>query len=69
MQNKNSLSEIIQSTGIRKAHLAFLMNMPTGTFNNKLNTKQIAYHFTAQEEKQLKMILHNIAKTILNYTK
>jgi hypothetical protein len=40
------------------------MNMPVGTFKNKLNENQIAYHFTDSEQEQLLEVLRELASDI-----
>lgn len=40
------------------------MEMPYGTFKNKLNDAQPAYKFKPEEEERLKVILKEIAETI-----
>jgi len=65
-QSKGSLTlyQLVEQTGIGKAHLASKMGMPPGTFNNKLSDKQTAYRFTEDEEAKLKEILRNISAMI-----
>lgn len=55
---------MIERHRINKAHLAFKMNMPVGTFKNKLSDKQTSYRFTEQEEQQLIAILRDMADDI-----
>ena len=59
-----TLSQLIDKHNINKAHLAFKMNMPSGTFKNKLSEKQTAYRFTESEEDKLKEILRDMAADI-----
>ncbi len=59
-----TLSQLIDKHSINKAHLAFKMGMPVGTFKNKLSDKQTAYRFTEEEEERLKVILRDIAADI-----
>jgi hypothetical protein len=40
------------------------MNMPVGTFKNKLSDKQSAYRFTDEEMENLKAILRDMAADI-----
>jgi hypothetical protein len=40
------------------------MNMPVGTFKNKLSEKQTAYKFTEDEQERLKGILREMAADI-----
>lgn len=44
--------------------MASKMEMPVGTFKNKLSEKQTAYKFTEQEEDKLKEILRDMAADI-----
>ena len=55
---------MIEVHSINKAHLASKMEMPKGTFNNKLSDKQTAYRFTEAEEEKLKEILRDMAADI-----
>lgn len=55
---------MIEIHSINKAHLASKMEMPVGTFKNKLSEKQTAYKFTEQEEDKLKEILRDMAADI-----
>jgi hypothetical protein len=59
-----TLSLLIERHRINKAHLASKMNMPQGTFNNKLSEKQTAYRFTEVEEQALIAILRDMADDI-----
>lgn len=62
--NSLTLFQLIGETGINKAHLASKMQMPAGTFKNKLSDKQDKYRFTDEEEARLIEILKDIAETI-----
>lgn len=69
MKNSNqpaglSLSQLVEKHAINKAHLASKMEMPVGTFKNKLSEKQTAYRFTGEEEEKLKIILRDMAADI-----
>ena len=69
MNNSNqvgqlTLSQLIEKHAINKAHLASKMNMPRGTFKNKLADNQPAYKFTDLEEKALIAILRDLADDI-----
>jgi hypothetical protein len=55
---------LIEKHAINKAHLASKMNMPVGTFKNKLSDKQTAYRFTEEEIFRLKEILRDMAADI-----
>lgn len=59
-----TLSQLIETHAINKARLASKMEMPQGTFNNKLSEKQTAYKFTELEEEKLKVILRDMAADI-----
>ena len=54
----------MERTGISKAHLASEMQMPIGTFKNKINDTQTAYKFKPEEEERLKEILKGYAELI-----
>ena len=69
MENSQSngsmtLCQLVDTHSINKAHLASKMNMPVGTFKNKLSDKQSAYRFTEAEEDALKSILRDMAADI-----
>jgi hypothetical protein len=55
---------LIEKHAINKAHLASKMNMPVGTFKNKLSDKQTAYRLTDEELERLKTILRDMAADI-----
>jgi hypothetical protein len=59
-----TLNQLIERHSINKAHLASKMNMPVGTFKNKLSEKQTAYKFTEDEQERLKGILREMAADI-----
>ena len=59
-----TLSQLIEATGISKAHLASKMGMPAGTFKNKLSDKQNVYRFTEEEQDKLREILRDKASLI-----
>lgn len=55
---------MIDRHSINKAHLASKMEMPVGTFKNKLNKKLLQYRFSEDEETRLKEILLDMAADI-----
>ena len=59
-----TLSLLISKHSLNKAYLASKMNMPVGTFKNKLNEKLTQYRLTEIEEEQLKDILLHMAADI-----
>lgn len=69
MKNSNqstglTLFQLIERHSINKAHLASKMNMPRGTFKNKLSEKETAYRFTDEETQRLFAILRDMAADI-----
>ena len=54
----------MEAAGISKAHLASEMEMPIGTFKNKISDTQTAYKFKPEEEEKLKEILRGYAELI-----
>lgn len=62
--NGMTLSQLITTHSINRAHLASKMGMPVGTFNNKLSEKLSQYRFTESEEEKLKEILKDMAADI-----
>lgn len=60
-----TLCQLIEQTGISKAHLSSKMKMPVGTFKNKLNDSQPKYKFKPEEEERLRSLLIGIAETII----
>lgn len=62
--NGLTLCQLIEQTGISKAHLASKMEMSYGTFKNKLNDSQAKYKFKPDEEEKLKEILRDYAELI-----
>lgn len=59
-----TLSTLIDRHSINKAHLASKMDMPVGTFKNKLNEKLTQYRFSEGEETRLKEILLDMSADI-----
>lgn len=59
------MEEFINRNKLNKGHLASKMNMPLGTFCNKLNQKHSAY-FTDAEIIRLKLILKELHIDLLN---
>ena len=57
------LLELIDNWSINKALLAFKMNMPKGTFNNKLSAAH-STQFSADEKKKLIGILRDMSSDI-----
>ena len=55
------LPAVIEKFKLNKTYLAQQMNMPAGTFKNKLNLKQEAYKFTKDEYLKLIGVLTSIA--------
>ena len=72
MTNKNqssglTLSQLIERHSINKAHLASKMNMPLGTFCNKLSPKHSST-FSDAETICLKMVLKEMGVDIAGVT-
>ena len=55
---------LIDGWKLNKVALASKMNMPVGTFKNKLNEKQTAYRFTEEESEQLLAVLRDLSADI-----
>lgn len=55
---------MVEQVGIAKSHLASKMNMPRGTFKNKLSDTQTKYSFSEEEKNQLIEILRDDAALI-----
>lgn len=63
-QKSNSqptVQTLIDGWKLNKVTLASKMNMPVGTFKNKLNENQLAYKFTESEHDQLLEVLRELA--------
>lgn len=60
----NSIEMIQKIYHINKVYLASKMDMPVGTFKNKLSPTQTAYKFTEDEENKLKNILLEMSTDI-----
>lgn len=59
------MHEIIEKWKLNKGHLASKLEMPLGTFCNKLNPKHSAY-FTDKEIIRLKMVLKELSADLDN---
>lgn len=59
-----TLQTLISQWKLNRVLLASKMNMPVGTFKNKLSDKQIAYSFTTEETEQLKSVLMDMSADI-----
>jgi len=59
-----TLQTLINLWKLNKVHLASKMDMPVGTFKNKLSPTQTAYKFTEDEENKLKNILLEMSTDI-----
>lgn len=57
--------EIIEKWKINHSELARKLEIPVGTFNNKLSQSQNIYNFTPLEEEKIKSILRELATDIL----
>ena len=55
------LSQTIDKLKINKTYLAEKMNMPVGTFKNKLNPNQASYKFTRDEYNKLLKVVQELA--------
>lgn len=63
--DKINICEIIAHNRLNKAHLARLMNMPVGTFKNKILTSLPMYNLTDIEYNKLAAILKSMAEDIV----
>jgi hypothetical protein len=63
-KKKPTLQSLISMWHINKVYLASKMDIPAGTFNNKLSTTQTAYKFTEDKENKLKNILLEMSSDI-----
>ena len=59
-----TLPEIIEKHKLNKAHLARLMNMPPGTFKNKVLKNVQPYHLTTLESEKLLGILKELCEDL-----
>lgn len=63
-----TLHDLLISTGYPATELAKRIDMPKGTFNNKLKGNNGAY-FTGPEQVRILEELERISKEMLNFTK
>ena len=58
------MEKIVKDLKLNKVYLSSKMNMPFGTFNNKISSSQPAYRFSEVENKKLLSILLEISQKI-----
>ena len=63
-KQKISLSQLITKWKLNQPLLAAKIRMPVGTFKNKLNENQTAYHLKDAEEQKLTEVLRELATDI-----
>lgn len=59
-----SLNQLIESCGLSKTFIAEKIDMPRGTFKNKLNPNTPEYKFTDAEETAIRRVLWAVSERI-----
>lgn len=62
----STINKLISDHKLNKTYLAECIQMPVGTFKNKLNEKMTQYNFTDGELDALRVMLLNIGASICN---